>query len=97
LSQRISACIELAEEQISKVASHELLLSTLFYFFLAENSLAQEEIIIYGTDRIEDSTIISYFENLRFDEIYSTVMFTARVITNKIQPRKNARLLKSAH
>ena len=42
----------------------KLFLSILFCCFLAKNSFAQEEIIVLGADRVEDSTIISYFENL---------------------------------
>jgi outer membrane protein insertion porin family len=46
----------------------KLFLSILFCCFLAKNSFAQEEIIVLGTDRVENSTIISYFENFKIDK-----------------------------
>ncbi len=46
----------------------KLLLSILFYFFLAKNSFAQEKITIYGNERVEESTINPYFENFKIDK-----------------------------
>ena len=46
----------------------KLILPILFCFFSAKNSFAQEEIIILGNERVEESTIHPYFENFKIDK-----------------------------
>jgi outer membrane protein assembly factor BamA len=40
----------------------------LLLFVFAKNSFAQDEIIVKGVDRVEESTITQYFENFKIDK-----------------------------
>ena len=46
----------------------KVFLSILFYFILTQNSFAQEKITVSGNERVEESTIIQYFENFKIDK-----------------------------
>ena len=43
-------------------------LALLLLFVFAKNSFAQDEIIVKGVDRVEESTITQYFENFKIDK-----------------------------
>ena len=46
----------------------KVFLLILFYFLLTQNSFAQEKITVSGNERVEESTIIQYFENFKIDK-----------------------------
>jgi outer membrane protein insertion porin family len=46
----------------------KVFLSILFYFIFVQNSFAQEKITVSGNERVEESTIIQYFENFKIDK-----------------------------
>ena len=46
----------------------KVFLSILFYFILTQNSFSQEKITVSGNERVEESTIVQYFENFKIDK-----------------------------
>ena len=40
----------------------------LFYFSFLINAFADEKIIVVGNERVEEATIVQYFENIKFDK-----------------------------
>jgi|APGre2960657468_1045069.scaffolds.fasta_scaffold14092_1 outer membrane protein insertion porin family len=46
----------------------KVFLSILLYVLFAQNSFAQEKITVSGNERVEESTIVQYFENFKIDK-----------------------------